>query len=171
MGNVGEFAQQLEVMGSGQGQVAIRKAVSDDCEEVARIYVISWNAGFGHLMGHRKVDPEIIGRWRQDLASPPPSRWWIAEFNWTTVGFAGNGPSRDPVEPSLGELDTIAVDPVCWRTGVGRAPMSRCLRFLSEDGYAEAVLWTPANYPRGASFYHAPVRVNAEVAGPVAHRS
>ena len=141
-------------MGSGKGQVAIRQAVPGDYEEVARIYVISWNAGFGHLMGHKKVDLERTGRWRQDLASPPPSRWWVAELDGTTVGFAGIGPSRDPVDPSLGELNTIAVDPASWRIGVGRALMSQCLRSLSEDGYSEAVLWTPADYPRAAGFYH-----------------
>ena len=117
--------------------------------------MISWNAGFGQLMRHREVDPELIGRWRQDLASPPPSRWWVAERDGTIVGFAGIGLSRDPVDPGLGELDTIAVDPVCWRAGVSRALMSLCLRSLSKDGYLEAVLWTLANYPRGACFYHA----------------
>ena len=142
-------------MGSDQRQVAIRQATSGDCEEVARIYVISWNVGFGHLMRQRQVDLELIARWRNDLASHPPSRWWVAEFDATIVGFAGIGPSRDPVDPSLGELDTIAVDPACWRTGIGRALMSQCLCSLSDDGYLEAVLWTLANYPRGSGFYHA----------------
>ena len=142
-------------MGTGQRQVAIRQAVSGDCDEVARIYVVSWNAGFGHLMGHRRVDRELIGRWKQDLAAHLPSRWWVAERDGMTVGFAGIGRSRYPVDPSLGELDTIAVDPACWRTGVGRSLMSQCLRSLSASGYLEAGVWTPANYPRGAGFYRA----------------
>ena len=154
-GKLPEIHALFDSMGEGRGRVAIRPAVSRDCEEIARIYVISWNAGFGHLMGHRKVELELIGRWRQDLASPPPNRWWVAELDGTTVGFAGIRPSRDPVGPSLGELDTIAVDPACWRTGVGGALMSQCLRSLSEDGYLAAVLWTLANYPRGAGFYRA----------------
>ena len=117
--------------------------------------MISWNAGFGPLVRRRKVDLELIRRWRRDSASPPPSHWWVAELDGTTVGFADIGPSRDPVDPSLGELNTIAVDPACWRTGVGRALMSRCLGVLSEDGYSESVVWTLENYPRGAGFYHA----------------
>ena len=135
--------------------LAIRQAISGDCEEVARIYVVSWNAGFGHLIGHREVDSELIGRWKHDLASHSPNRWWVAELDGTIVGFAGIGPSRDSVDPSLGELDTIAVDPACWRRGVGRTLMAKCLRSLSKDGYLEAVVWTPADYPRGAGFYHA----------------
>lgn len=115
----------------------------------------SWNEGYGHLMRYRKVDAEEIARWRRDLALPPPSRWWVAEVDATIVGFAGIGPSRDPVDPGLGELDTIAVDPAWWRRGVGRALMLRSLRNLSEDGYAEAVVWTLVDYPRGDGFYRA----------------
>ena len=79
----------------------------------------------------------------------------MAEVDAIMVGFASIGPSRVPVDPSLGELDTIAVDPGWWRKGVGRALMSQSLRYLSEDGYAEAVVWTLADYPQGDAFYRA----------------
>ena len=69
------------------------------------------------------------------------------------VGFAGIGPSRDPIDPTLGELDTIAIAPVWWRHGVGRALMAIALQFLRSDGYDEAVLWTLAHYERGQRFY------------------
>lgn len=70
------------------------------------------------------------------------------------MGFVGVGPSRDPVEPGLGELDTIAVVPSQWRTGVGRALMTVALRSLAED-FACAVVWTVAGYSRGHHFYEA----------------
>ncbi len=135
--------------------ITIRSAVPNECDEIARIYVSSWNAGYGHLMRYRKVDSELVARWRRDLAAPPPTRWWVAEVDGTIVGFAGIGLSRDPVDPSLGELDTIAVDLAWWRKGVGRALMSQSLRYLSEDGYAEAVVWTLKDYPQGDAFYRA----------------
>lgn len=142
-------------MGARRGKPAIRQAVPGDAESVARIYVDSWNAGFAELMGKRELDSELVSRWRDDLASPPPHRWWVAERDGAIVGFAGIGPSRDPVDTSLGELDTIAVDPSSWLTGVGRALMSYALRALSADGYREAVVWTVASYSRGAGFYAA----------------
>lgn len=142
-------------MGKGEDDLTVRAAVPADAEAVARIYVESWNAGFGDLMGMRELDAERASRWREALASPPPHRWWVAERDGTIVGFAGIGPSRDPLDASLGEFDTIAVDPPSWRTGVGAALMSRALRALSADGYREAVLWTVARYARGASFYAA----------------
>ena len=134
---------------------SIRPALPSDAEDITRIYVVSWNAGFGHLMEYREVDPELTARWQRDQGLSPPNRWWIAEIDRHTVGFAGIGPCRDPVDSSLGELDTIAVDPASWRTGIGRALMTHCLYFLSKDGYKEAALWTLENYPRGAGFYAA----------------
>jgi GNAT superfamily N-acetyltransferase len=133
----------------------IRSASVDDAEVVTQIYIDSWNAGFGDLMPHRIVTPERIERWRKELTQPVPHRWWVAEQKGSIVGFVGIGPSRDPVDPQLGELDTIAVDPRCWRTGIGRALMSVALHYLVADGYHEAILWTLARYERGKAFYEA----------------
>ena len=137
--------------------LAIRSAVVADAEVVTRIYIDSWNAGFGRLLSqaNRTVTPEHIERWRQDLAKPIPHRWWVAEHKSSIVGFVGIGPSRDPVDPQLGELDTIAVEPTYWRTGIGRALNSHALRYLAADGYREAILWTVERYERGKAFYEA----------------
>lgn len=131
----------------------IRSVLPADVEAVARIYVQSANAGFGDLDETRVLDPDQVERWRVDLAATPPYRWWVATRDDAIVGFAGIGPSRDPVDPSIGELDTIGVESSHWRTGVGRALMSQALRHLSMDGYREAIVWTLADYPRGMGFY------------------
>lgn len=137
--------------------LVIRSAAVSDTEVVARIYIDSWNAGFGELILHpnRTVTPELIEAWRRNLAQPVPHRWWVAEQQGSIAGFAGIGPSRDPVGPQLGELDTIAIDPRCWRMGVGRELMSLALRYLATDSYREAILWTVAGYERGKAFYEA----------------
>jgi len=122
---------------------------------VVRIYVASWNRGFGSLMPKIESDQSRILRWRAALAEPPPARWWVAERNASTLGLIGIRPSRDPIDPTLGEVDTIAVDPPAWRTGVGSALISLALHWLRSDGYRSALLWTLAGYPRGASFYEA----------------
>jgi N-acetylglutamate synthase-like GNAT family acetyltransferase len=140
-----------------QEPLSIRSAMVDDAEVVTRIYIESWNAGFGELLGHpnRSVTPELVVRWGQDLVQPLPQRWWVAEKQGTIVGLVGIGPSRDPVDARLGELDTIAVDPRCWRSGIGRELLSLALRYLAADGYGEAILWTVAGYERGKAFYEA----------------
>lgn len=135
----------------------IRSATVDDTEAIARIYIESWNAGFGEVLSRadRIVTPELTERWRRDLAQPVPHRWWVAERGERIVGFVGTGPSRDPVDPQLGELDTIAVDPPHWRTGIGKALISLALIYLVADGYREAILWTVEGYEQGIAFYEA----------------
>ena len=131
----------------------IRPAGPGDVEAIVRIYVESWNAGFGPRMPAIEADAARIGRWRKELAETSPTRWWLAERGDDVVGFVGIGPSRDPIDPDLGELDTIAVDPVAWRTGVGKALMSVALEGLRSEGYHSAVLWTLNDYPQAESFY------------------
>ena len=53
----------------------------------------------------------------------------------------------------MGELDTIAVSPSVWRSGVGKALMGRALEALRADDYRSAALWTLSRYPLGESFY------------------
>ena len=137
--------------------LTIRSATAADAETVTRIYVDSWNAGFGELLSRadRVTTPELIERWRNDLVQPVPQRWWVAEHMGLIAGFVGIGPSRDPVDPSLGELDPIAVDPPYWRAGIGKTLISLALRFLVTDGYREGILWTVEGYKRGIAFYEA----------------
>ena len=101
----------------------------------------------------RTVTSALIERWRYDLAQPVPHRWWVAEHMGSIAGFVGIGPSRDPVDARLGELDTIAVCPSHWRIGIGKALMSVALRYLIVDGYDEAIVWTVEGYERGIAFY------------------
>ena len=127
----------------------IRSATRADAARVVQIYVDSWNAGFGDLMPPIEVSDARIARWSDTLAD---GNWWVAEVDDTIAGVVGIGPSRDPIDPDLGELDTIAVDPAYWRQGVGKALMQKALQALATT-YPEAILWTLANYPQGQHFY------------------
>lgn len=106
------------------------------------------------MMPAIEVDDGRVDRWESELGGGP-ARWWVAEYGGVIVGLVGIGPSRDPVDAALGELDTIAVDPAHWRSGVGRALMQTAIEGLTEAGYPEAILWTLANYPQGQRFYEA----------------
>ena len=143
--------------GDMRSDLSIRPAAASDAEVVTRIYIDSWNASFGELLSQadRKVTPELIARWRRDLSRPVPHRWWVAERSGSIVGCAGICPSRDPVDPSIGELDSIFVDEPHWRTGVGSALITVAHRHLAQDGYRVAILWTVAGYRHGIGFYEA----------------
>jgi len=142
-------------MGAAAAGIRIRVAEAADVGSVVRIYVDSWNAGFAGLMPPRALTVELVARWRDEFGTTGRGQWWVAEIRGSVVGFAGVCPSRDPTDPALGELDTIAVAPCWWRAGAGRALMEAALQHLAIKGYQEAVLWTLADYPRGRWFYEA----------------
>ncbi|MEM9565629.1 MAG: GNAT family N-acetyltransferase [Actinomycetota bacterium] len=133
--------------------VTLRPATVADAEAVAAIYVSSWNAGFGHLLGDREPSGDDVDRWRNDLASTTTA-WTVAESAGVIAGFIGVGPSRDPVDVELGEIDTIAVSPSMWRRGIGRALMTRGIEQVRAR-WPRAILWTPDGYERGHAFYRA----------------
>lgn len=136
----------------GDQGASIRPATAGDAAGVARLYVESWNVGFAGLMPAIVLDNGRVERWAGELAGGPTS-WWVAEYDGSIAGMVGIGPSRDPVDPDLGELDTIAVDPAHWRTGIGTALMRIAVDGLTDAGYPEAILWTLANYPQAQRFY------------------
>jgi GNAT superfamily N-acetyltransferase len=136
-----------------RARVVVRPADPADAEAVARIYVESWNEGFGGLLRKREVTPEVVASWRTDLDARPPHHWWIAALEGVPVGFVGVRPSRDPGDAGVGELDTIAVDPSCWRRGAGRGLMATALARMIQDDYSHGILWTLADYQLGRRFY------------------
>ncbi len=152
-----ETMGKLEYKRSQKLSPTIRPATPEDAEVVTLVYIDSWNAGFGELIeqSDRIVTSELVERWRGDLAKSAPHRWWVAEHTGRVVGFVGIGPSRDPVDARLGELDTIAVDPSYWRLGIGQTLASLAFRRLVADGYDEAVVWTVEGYELGIGFYEA----------------
>lgn len=133
--------------------VELRSAAPDDAPRMTEIYIDSWNQGFGHLMGSREVTAGRIDRMRADVADTDVS-WTVAELGGNLVGFVETGPSRDPIDDQLGELCSIAVDPLHWRQGVGRALMVCALDQLRAR-WTRAMLWTPTDYEQGHSFYRA----------------
>jgi N-acetylglutamate synthase-like GNAT family acetyltransferase len=133
--------------------VELRDVSDADVDEVARIYTDSWNTGFGDLIGYRTNTPERLARWRRDLHDSTV-KWTVADIDGVVAGYSVVGPSRDPLDPAVGELQTIAVNPSYWRRGVGRTLMQHSLDELLMQ-YDSAILWTVTGYERGAAFYRA----------------
>ncbi len=133
--------------------IRIRKAKLSDVNDIVQIYVDSWNSGFRSRMPIIEVDEARIRHWKDDLSESTPTVWWVAEKDNKVAGFVGIGLCRDPLDASLGELDTIAVDPLYWHQGIGKMLMVTALHALKIKGYQKAVLWTLSDYPLAESFY------------------
>ncbi|MFZ2503629.1 MAG: GNAT family N-acetyltransferase [Nocardioides sp.] len=132
----------------------LRRPVASDAGEVAAVYVTSWNTGFRGLMPPKAHGAYQVARWERELTGGSV-RWWVALHGESIVGFVGTGPSRDPLDANLGEVDTIAVAPGTWRQGLGRVLMAAALDDLRSAGYAAAILWTLAESEPAHAFYTA----------------
>ena len=94
--------------------MSLRDATADDAEQVARIYVDSWNAGFAGHLPPRELSQREVARWRDDLADAPV-RWRVAVDSGEVVGLPapdrvvirsirGSASStRSPSPPTVGD--------------------------------------------------------------------
>jgi GNAT superfamily N-acetyltransferase len=133
--------------------IEIRSAGEQHARVITEVYLDSWNQGFGVRMPVIEADAAKVARWRHDLSAATPTRWWAAFDQNDVLGFVGIGPCRDPVDKTLGELDTIAVRPDSWHLGIGKQLMGVALEGLVNAGYQRAALWTLSDYPLGEHFY------------------
>jgi len=134
--------------------VESRRAVPGDAFGLTEIYIDSWNEGFGHLIGFRNLEPERVDRMAAGIAGAEAD-WRVATLNGVLVGLVAVGPSRDPRRrtPRRTAHDR--------RRTVPLAPGSRPSADVDDapdrlgGSWERAIIWTPANHPRGRSFFRA----------------
>lgn len=113
--------------------LTIRREEPDDAEAVARVHVHGWQAGYAGFM-----PDEVLGRlnvvaWaqrRRDIGTADPEHPFttlLGEVDGLVVGFATFGPyrrnqDRDDLDPAVGEVLALYVEPACWGDGTA-APL------------------------------------------------
>lgn len=140
--------------------VLVRASVIADAAAIARVQVASWQAAYAGIVPAAHLAEmsaaERAARHEARLAAPPPrSGHWVAEEDGRICAFAAAGPNRDELEPALGELYALYVDPGSWGHGAGRALLGRALEFLVEQAFTAVTLWVLAENTRARRFYAA----------------
>ncbi|MGH2451769.1 MAG: GNAT family N-acetyltransferase [Candidatus Limnocylindria bacterium] len=147
----------------------IRPAEQRDAAALARLHVRTWQVAYrGQLPDSflDALDAEVdqrTSRWERSIADATSRRWvqLVAEAGDRVVGFVTFGPSGDePIDPRIGEIYAIYVDPSYWDRGYGRALFTTAVDGLIDAGFGEATLWVLGTNARARRFY--------EVAGWVA---
>lgn len=149
--------------------VRIRPADPRDAAVLARLHVRTWQVAYrGQLPDgfldalEAEIDPRTA-RWERWIADAASRRWiqLVAEDGDRVVGFVTFGPSGDePIDPRIGEIYAIYVDPSYWDRGYGRALFTAADHGLTAAGFGEATLWVLDTNARARRFY--------EIAGWVA---
>lgn len=152
-----------------EGSVSIRRTEPRDAPAIARVHVRTWQVAYRGQLPDAFLDglaSEVDQRtsfWQRSIAEATSRNWTllVAEEGERVVGFTTFGPSGDqPIDPNVGEVYAIYVDPDTWGKGYGRALFSAAVRGLVDAGFSEATLWVLGTNARARRFY--------EIAGWVA---
>lgn len=133
-----------------------------DAAAVASLHVRSWQVAYRGQLPDAFLDAlteeieQRTQRWRGHVADASSRGWTqlVAEDGDRVVGFVSFGPPQDrSLDPSVGELYAIYLDPDHWGRGYGRALMAAAVSGLTERGYSEAILWVLESNARTRRFY------------------
>lgn len=135
----------------------IRPAQPENALAVAQVHVRSWQAAYRALLPNEYLDqlrPEDRAA-RYDFSHTDPQKPYtqVAESKGQIVGFATTAPARDADCDGLGELLALYVAPEQWGHGVGRQLAASARQRLTDEGFAEAVLWMLEGNVRADIFY------------------
>jgi len=138
-------------------ELRVRRAVSDDAPQIARVHVETWRAAYAHVfpadyLAGLSVD-ERTRLWADTLAAGTHDVF-VAELDGRVRGFASAGPTEDEGEDAPpGELYAIYVDPAAWGIGLGRELLVRAEQALRAAGFDAAALWVLEDNPRARRLY------------------
>lgn len=137
------------------GNPRVRAAVASDADDMGRVHVSSWRAGYRGLMPDGvldRLDPVARADWHRQNLDPLPAgtQAFVAEVNGRVVGFIRVGEERDG---DSAEVYAIYVDPAHWGTGAGRALLDAGVTWLTGDGPRPVRLWTLDGNERARRFY------------------
>jgi GNAT superfamily N-acetyltransferase len=137
----------------------IRPMAEDDIDEVARLHVRSWRSGYAGIIPAdflAALDPADFAARRRAQPILAGAGSLVATVDGQIAGLAGFGPYRPEqgeVDPTMGELYAIYVDPEHWRMGIGRRLHAAATAALTGSGFRGMLLWVLEENHRARRFY------------------
>jgi ribosomal protein S18 acetylase RimI-like enzyme len=150
----------------GAMEFTVRPATAADATDVVRINVRTWQSAYvgmvpdDVLAGLDEVMDERAERTRERWSSSAPRSFStaVAEDGHGVVGFVTYGPYRvgqspEKLDPDVGEVLAIYVDPARQGEGAGRALLDAAVEAFRSDGVAEVRLWVLTENAPSRRFY------------------
>jgi GNAT superfamily N-acetyltransferase len=132
----------------------VRRATLDDVSGIAQVHVQSWKSAYQGQLPDDVIESQDEAKraalWLQLLRNTR----YVAVLDDTICGFCSLIRSRDPgTSDQTGEIATIYVDPVHWRSGAGSALMGAAVEVARTTGYRAITLWVLESNWAGRRFY------------------
>lgn len=140
----------------------VRAATVADSAAIAGVHVRSWRDAYPGIVPDEVLAGLDVDTRARDhaarIAGAEPNGWatLVATDGDDVVGFAQCGPyriDRHTVEPGVGEVYAIYVDPPALGTGVGAALMSASLGWAAGRTFSGVRLWVLRDNTRARAFY------------------
>jgi GNAT superfamily N-acetyltransferase len=144
--------------------LTIRREEPDDAEAIARVHVHGWQSGYAGVMPDEVLDRLNVAAWaqrRREVGTADPEHPFttlLGEVDGLAVGFTTFGPyrrnqDRDDLDPSVGEVLALYVEPAFWGDGTATALLAAARAGLVERGWNGYRLWVLAGNGRARRFY------------------
>ncbi|WP_433118748.1 N-acetyltransferase family protein [Micromonospora sp. CA-246542] len=144
--------------------LTIRREEPDDAEAIARVHVHGWQSGYAGVMPDEVLGRLNVAAWaqrRREVGTADPEHPFttlLGEVDGLAVGFTTFGPyrrnqDRDDLDPSVGEVLALYVEPAFWGDGTATALLDAARAGLSERGWTGYRLWVLADNGRARRFY------------------
>ncbi|WP_157211030.1 GNAT family N-acetyltransferase [Verrucomicrobium spinosum] len=149
--------------------IEIRRANTSDATGIAEIQVAGWQAAYRGIVPDEVLDGlDVASRiplW-QRFSLDAKGDLYVADLEGGVAGFCHLIPSRDPGATGTAEIAAIYVNPLAWRTGIGRKLCTTALHSAVERSYLRVTLWVLSGNHLGRRFYEA---IGFEHDGAVKH--
>lgn len=141
--------------------LTIRAQTADDILAVAALHVRAWQSGYAGMIPAEvldALDPAVLAERRRQWFAHEEFQTLLAVDGPEIVGFATFGPyrlqqNRTEVDPTVGEVNAIYLEPARIGAGVGRTLMAAALAELTRRGFREVRLWVLEENHRSRRFY------------------
>lgn len=120
--------------------VTIRKALTDDCKQIAKVHVDSWGTTYQGV---------VADSYLQSLSYEEKEKFWkevanldnvfVAEENDEVIGFISFGKSSHP--SFEGEIYAIYLVEKAQRKGIGRKLFIKALEALKQHKIDSCIVW------------------------------
>jgi len=141
--------------------LTVRPQTLDDIPNVSALHVRAWQAGYAGMVPAEvldALDPAVLADRRRQWHGHAEFQTLLATDGPEIIGFATFGPyrlqqNRTEVDPTVGEVNAIYLEPARIGMGVGRALMAKALAELARQGFREVRLWVLEENHRSRRFY------------------
>jgi ribosomal protein S18 acetylase RimI-like enzyme len=132
--------------------ITVRKAVLSDAFSIGKIYTHSWKITYKGIMPDSFLDelnPAFSAKnFENDIIGNSKKRFaYVIEIGKAVVGFVMGGPSKENLEPGVGELHNIYILNEFRGQGVGRKLLTACADELVNRGFQKMILYVLTENP------------------------